>query len=214
MLNGKYHTPTERVVRLGYGFHAILGVVGFVFGFISGQLFVGPMSVGFIVGVVCATAMILFALAQMENPVASLMDWRGDKIADDEGVTEALARLYPLSMACTHCQKSINFALPWSCGHCKYPHDWWRNGTLMQGCCNSDCYPREIGSPVDAQAAFQCPHCAQHIVLNPEIYAAEKSHKQPYKGVARFIGDESMPVLKGSTKAKGIVETIFEERGL
>ena len=122
----------------------------------------------------------------------------------DRNLTEALCEEYPLNFTCSSCYHTVNIAKPWICGHCRYEHTHWLNGPLFSGCVNTElCRPEVNGKLTDpalkhrALTAFQCPNCADHILINPKLYTELRSHEKPYRGVARFVGDTKQPKIGG-----------------
>lgn len=113
------------------------------------------------------------------------------------------------NLPCPHCNKKINLARSWICGWCKEEYDNVSNmKTVFQGCDNQDCEITDIGgsdrAPKGAQAAIQCPHCAQHVVIDPNLYNEKRCYVSPFFGVARELHDERAPTDPKPTR---ILET-------
>lgn len=111
--------------------------------------------------------------------------------------------IFEATFPCPHCNKPINLGHAWICGWCKEEHKDWMSSdfplcTVVTGCSNPDCEPTDIhdlAQPKGEQAALQCPHCRQHIVLDPVLYNDRQCYQSPYHGVARMIGDEAAPAM-------------------
>jgi predicted RNA-binding Zn-ribbon protein involved in translation (DUF1610 family) len=127
---------------------------------------------------------------------------------NDKTLTEILTTEHPLNFSCPSCHERVNLAAPWICGHCRNEHENWINGSLFLGCVNSDCYVAgklvEPSRKHRAATAYQCPSCADHILINPKLYQQANSHTKPYRGVARFIGDTQQPKVNGKLSANEI----------
>jgi hypothetical protein len=123
-----------------------------------------------------------------------------------KSITSIITVEYPLNFTCPSCHQRVNLAAPWICGYCRYEHDAWMNGPLFLGCVNADCYvagrPIEPSQKHRAATAYQCPCCADHILINPKLYQHAGGHTKPHKGVARFIGDTQQPKIDGRLSEK------------
>jgi hypothetical protein len=104
-----------------------------------------------------------------------------------------------LPLDCPTCYETINMRAKWACGHCRERHEKLNDNTPFLGCKNPKCNATKGIPKHRAQAALQCPHCKDHIVLNPLMYKDIGSHKDTlkYPGVARFLTDKSPPTLGG-----------------
>lgn len=104
-----------------------------------------------------------------------------------------------LPLDCPSCYETIRMHNSWACGHCRERHEKINDNTPFLGCKNPKCYTAKGIPKHRAQAALQCPHCKDHIVLNPLLYKDIGSYKDTLKhpGVARFLHDKSPPKLGG-----------------
>jgi len=105
-----------------------------------------------------------------------------------------------LPLDCPSCYETIDMRAKWACGHCRERHEKITDNTPFLGCKNPKCYTAKGMPKHRAQAALQCPHCKDHIVLNPLLYKDIGSYKGSLKhpGVARFLNDKSPPTLGGA----------------
>lgn len=108
---------------------------------------------------------------------------------------------YPQPFDCPTCIRTVELGEKWQCGHCRerHEHDGLERTTIFLGCQNSECDPVPGLPRHRQQAAFQCPHCKDHVILNPLLYKSlgSNSRASNYLGVARFLDDNSPPALGG-----------------
>jgi hypothetical protein len=116
---------------------------------------------------------------------------------------QKLGEKYPLLMACMHCNKDIDLTRSWICTFCtkRYDHALWEHsGSPFMGCENHDCQPFSSTKKIAKNRKFsvaglQCPHCSHHVIFNERLYHDHQCNQAPFRGVARFVGDESQPTF-------------------
>jgi hypothetical protein len=109
-----------------------------------------------------------------------------------------------LPFDCPTCNQTIHLQGDWLCGHCRARNKTPKDPTVFLGCKNPRCYTAKGIPKHRAQAGLQCPHCKDHIVLNPLLYKDIGSyrHDLKYPGVARFLDDKDPPTLGGVSPEK------------
>jgi predicted RNA-binding Zn-ribbon protein involved in translation (DUF1610 family) len=196
----RYEILAAKLKKWGV-FVTLLGASIFLSGFVLSELeYIGLLAAisTAVLGVPLAT----FGVMTFLRPVSTICMFDfGSNTTNGETLTEILTTEHPLNFSCPSCHERVNLAAPWICGHCRNEHESWINGSLFLGCVNSDCYVAgklvEPARKHRAATAYQCPSCADHILINPKLYQQANSHTKPYRGVARFIGDTQPPKIGG-----------------
>lgn len=123
-------------------------------------------------------------------------------------MSKKIAELRSISFPCPRCHEVINLALPWACGNCKHPNaeDESELAIPFAKCLEPNCsHPQ--------QAAYQCPACRHHIVLNQTLYLEHRSYQSPFKYAARYIGDTNTPIPAKPVPASTQETSFFDDDG-
>lgn len=168
---------TERVEIVGY--IGVLAVCLFFLGLLAGYL-------GF------ANLAVFWAVAGFGGSLA-VFARNDDGLNNIEGAGKGFAKV---QLSCQHCNVDTNLSEPWKCGHCDHENRITVMGALTSAkglnpfstCQNTLCKKQA--------SAYQCPHCARHVIIDLEEYEhLNAGQTSNFTGAARFVGDEKPPIL-------------------